>query len=74
MHASGEKRPMSDEFRHFIEENILAYSAAINSWLNEDPPQHIMWPKNMRYVSRDSLLKIAEKTHSSLSERNEVKE
>jgi len=72
--TSGEKRSMLDEFRRFIEENILAYSVAVNSWLNEAPPKHVIWLKNMRYVSKDSALKIAENIHSSLGERNRVKE
>jgi len=70
----GEKRSMFDEFRRFIEENILAYSVAINSWLTETPPKHITWLENARYLSKDSVLEIAEKVHSSLGEKNGVKE
>lgn len=69
-----EKRSMLAEFRRFIEENTLSYSTAINSWLNEAPLKHVTWPKNMRYVSKDSVFKIAEKIHSSLGERTNVKE
>jgi len=71
--TSGEKRSMLDEFRRFIEENMLAYSVAINSWLNEAPPKHVTWPENMRYVSEGSALKIGETIHSSLGKTNEVK-
>jgi len=69
-----EKKSMLDEFRRFIEENILAYSVAISSWLNEAQLRYIAWPKNTRYVSEDNVLRIAEKIDSSLGERNEVKE
>lgn len=69
-----EKRSMLAEFRRFIEENILSYSIAINSWLNGAPLKHVTWPKNMRYVSKDSVFKITEKIHSSLGERTKVKE
>jgi len=72
--TSGEERSMLDKFRHFVEENILAYSVAVNSWLNERPPKHVAWPKNMRYVSKDRMLKITENIHSSLGERNRVRE
>jgi hypothetical protein len=72
--TSGEKRSMSDEFRCFVEENILAYSVAINSWLEGESPKHAAWPKNMRYVSKDSVLETIDKVHSCLGERDEVKE
>jgi hypothetical protein len=65
---------MLDEFRRFIEENILAYSVAINSWLNKTQLEHATWPENVRYVSKDSALKIAENIHFSLGEKDEVKE
>jgi hypothetical protein len=72
--TSDEERSMLDEFRRFIEENILAYSFAVNSWLNEAPPKHVTWPDNMSYVSRDRASEITETIHSSLGEKNEVKE
>jgi hypothetical protein len=71
--TSGEERSMLGEFRRFIEENILAYSVAINSWLNEAPPKQITWPDKTSYVSRDRASEIAESIHSSLGERNQVK-
>lgn len=67
------KRLMLDEFRRFIEENILVYSVAINSWLKEAPLSHFTWVKNMRYISKGSVVAIAEKVHSSLGEKDEVK-
>ena len=69
-----EKRSISDEFRCFVEENILAYSLAINSWLKEAPPTHITSPINPRYITKDNALAIAEKIHSFLGEKDEAKE
>jgi hypothetical protein len=72
--TSSEKRSMLDEFRRFIEENTLAYSVAINLWLNGEPMKHITWIENARYVSKKGALRIAESVRSSLGEKNKVKE
>jgi hypothetical protein len=72
--TSGEERSMLGEFRRFIEENILAYSVAINLWLKEEPMKRSTWIKNARYVSQNSASRIVESVHSSLGEKNEVKE
>jgi len=72
--TSGEERSMLDEFRRFVEENILVYSFAINCWLKEEPLKHITWLKNTRYISKDSASRIAERVHSSLDKKNESKE
>jgi len=72
--TSGEERSMLDEFRRFVEENILVYSVAINSWLKEEPLKHTTWLKDARYISKDSASRIAEGVHSSLGEKNEAKE
>ncbi len=72
--ASGEERSMFDEFRRFIEENILAYSIAINSWLKEAPPKDVTSLITARYIAKDSGLEIAERVHSSLGEKDEAKE
>jgi hypothetical protein len=72
--TSGEERSMLDEFRSFIEENILAYSVAINFWLREEPMKHFTWLGDARYVSKGSASRIAEGVHFSLDEKNEVKE
>jgi hypothetical protein len=37
----GEKKQMANEFRRFIEEYIVAYANAINSWLVGEPPKKI---------------------------------
>jgi len=69
----GEKRSMFDEFRCFIEENILAYSVAINSWLKEAPPTHVTLTITPRYITEDNALEIAERVHSSLGKKEEAK-
>jgi hypothetical protein len=68
------KRSMFDDFRRFIEENILAYSVAINSWLEETLPKRVTFLTNARYISKDYALEIAERVYSSLGEKGEVKE
>jgi hypothetical protein len=65
---------MLNEFRRFTEENILAYSVAVNSWLNETPPKHVKWPRNAYYVSKGRALKIADEVFSSLGEKDGSKE
>lgn len=72
--TAGEIRLVLDEFRRFVEENILVYSVAINSWLKEEPLKHVTWLKNARYISKDSTSRIAERVHASLGEKDEAKE
>jgi len=72
--TSGEERSMLDEFRRFIEENTLAYSFAINLWLKKEPMRQVTWIKNARYISKNGASRIAESVHSSLGEKNAVKE
>jgi hypothetical protein len=36
--------------------------------------KHITWIENARYVSKKGALRIAENIHTSLGEKNEVKE
>jgi hypothetical protein len=68
--TSGEERSMVDEFRRFVEENVLAYSVAINSWLKEEPVKRITWIRNARYISKDGASRIVESVHFSLGEKN----
>ena len=70
----GEKRSMFDEFRQYTEENILAYSLAINTWLKEAPPKPVTSLINPRYIAEDNALEIAETVHSALGEKDEAKE
>jgi len=72
--TSAEERSMLDEFRRFTEENILAYSVAINSWLKEASPKPVTSLTTTRYITGDSALGIAERVHSSLGKKDEVKE
>jgi len=69
----GEERSMVDEYRRFIEENILAYSVAVNSWLKGTPPKNIMTLITPSYITKDNALEIARGIHSVLGEKNEVK-
>jgi len=70
----GEEVAMLEEFRRPVEENILAYSLAINSWLEGTHPQDVSWPRDARYLTRDNTLEIAKRIHSSLGEKDEVRE
>jgi len=72
--TSGEERSMLDGFRRFVEENILLYSAAINSWLKGEPLKQVEWSENARYVPKDRWIGTGQNIHSFLGEKNEVKE
>ena len=72
--TSGEERSMLDEFRRFTEENILAYSVAINSWLKQTPSKSVTNMIATRYISADKAAKISENVNSLLGEKDEVKE
>jgi len=63
-----------DEFRRFTEEYILAYSAAINSWLNGAPPQAVTSLTTPRYIAEENALELAERVHCALGEKDEAKE
>ena len=65
---------MLDEFKRFTEENILAYSVAINSWLKQTPSKTVNNTIVTRYISADKAAKIAENVNSLLGEKDEVKE
>lgn len=69
----GEERSMLKEFGHFIQENILAYSVAINSWLEEASPNDIMTVTATSYINENKALDIASKVHVALGEKNETK-
>lgn len=71
--ASDEGISLFDEFSRFIEEHILAYAVAINSWLREEPPKHVDSLITASYISRESVLGIPERVYSSLGERDDVK-
>jgi hypothetical protein len=70
----GDKRSRFDEFRRFVEENILAYSVAINSSLKQTPSKPITSIITTRCISADKAEEIAQNVHSFLGEKDEVKE
>jgi len=72
MGTLNEKRSMLDEIRRFIQENILALSFAINSWLEGAPSRNIMKLKPS-YFAKEQALEIAHRVHDSLGEKNEVR-
>jgi hypothetical protein len=77
--VSGEERQAGKEFRlyklyAFVQENILAYGAAINAWLSGASPQNVKWPQDGQYVTSEGSLQIAQRVHSSLGKTDEVEE
>ncbi len=68
-----EKRSMFEEFRRFIEENVLVYSTAINSWLSEAPSRQFKLPNDMHYITKDSGLELIESVRSSLGAKDRTK-
>lgn len=70
----GEKTQMAGEFRSFIEEYVLVYAIAINSWLNEAPSGHVTWSETAHYIAGNGALEIAERVYSYLGEKDEAKE
>ncbi len=69
----GEERRLFEQ-HGFVQENILAYAAAINSWLSGTSPESVKWPQDGQYVTSDSSLQISQRIHSSLGKKGEVKE
>lgn len=69
----GEGRQLFEQ-HVFLQENTLVYAAAINSWLSDTSPESAKWPQDGQYVTRDSSLQIAQRVHSSLGKKDEVKE
>jgi len=69
-----EKRSMFDEFRCFIEESILVYSLAVNSWLKGVQPRHVRSLITAGYMDKGNASKIAERIHSYLGKKDEAKE
>ena len=75
----GEERPMGKEMElfeqwGFVEENILAYAAAVNSWLSGISPQSVEWPLDGGYVTSDSALQITQGVCEALGKKDKVKE
>jgi hypothetical protein len=68
-----EERSMFDEFRCFIEENVLAYSLAINSWLKGERTTQITSLITPRYITKETAVEISEGVHSLLGEKDDTK-
>lgn len=66
------ERSMAHEFRHFIEEYILGYAGALNSWLKDSSPT-VTLLKSAQYITEENALQIAERVHSFLGEKDEAK-
>ncbi len=62
------------KFKRFIEENILAYSLAINSWLKGEPPKSVTEIVDTNFLNNSIATQIPKDVHFSLGEKNEVKE
>jgi len=71
--TDGEIRSMVDEFRRFTEENVLVYSAAMNSWLRGAELKPVTMPKDAHHI-KDNGLEIAKEVHASLGEKDEHKQ
>jgi hypothetical protein len=72
--TSCEKTSQFDEFKRFVEENILAYSVAINSWLKGTTSKPVTSIITTRYITADKAEEIAQEVHSFLGEKDEIKE
>jgi hypothetical protein len=62
------------DFRRFVEEHILAYASAINSWLEGASPRPIASPTDVRYIGEDRGLAVAQGVHAALGVRDDAKE
>ena len=70
----GDDKAMRDEFLRFIEENVLAYSFALNFWLKGEEPGIAKWLEDAKYVSIEMALQIAKNVQLYLGEKAPVKE
>lgn len=69
-----EKGPIPGKFKHFVEENVLMYSLAINSWLRGESPESVTTSALTDFLDEADMIQISKSVHSSLGEKNEVKE
>ncbi len=69
----GEERQLFEQYG-FVQENILAYATAINSWLSGTSMEYAKLPFDRKYVTRDSAFQITQGVHESLGKKDEVKE
>ena len=68
-----EKRSMREESQRFIEEQVLAYALAINSWLKNEGTAHVASLITPRYITHGNAVAIAEEIPSWLGQRDEAK-
>ena len=68
-----EKGSVYDEICRFREEYVLAYSMAVNGWLEGSDPAPITSAVSCRYVTDEIAANIHDRVRSLLGERDEVK-
>jgi hypothetical protein len=62
-----------ESFDHFIEETILTYCLALNSWLIDDDRVTSLSSVNFRHLDENTALKTLKTVHDVLGERESVK-
>lgn len=70
---SGKRERIVNEFHRFIEENILAYTVAINLWLEGESWKLIPKVEDARYAPKEIGLSIAKRIHLSLGKKDKAK-
>jgi hypothetical protein len=70
----GDDKAMRDEFLRFIEENVLAYSFALNFWLKGEEQEIASWLEDAKYVSMKTALQTARNVQLYLGKKTPVKE
>jgi hypothetical protein len=71
--TSGEERQLFEQYG-FVQENILAYAVAINSWLSGTSPERVEWPLDRKYVTSDIAFQLNHRVHELLGKKDESKE
>lgn len=71
---SNEKGTALGLFKRFAEENILAYSLAIDSWLRKESPKPVTTMTPTIFLDKASAIQISKGVHSSLGTRTGTKE
>lgn len=68
------KGDASGRFKRFVEENVLAYFLAINSWLKDEPPKPVTELTTTSFLTDAIAAQIPKGVHSSLGAKNDSKE
>jgi len=66
-------RSVAREYRRFPEEYVLAYSMAVNGWLEGSDPDPITSAVSCRYVTDEIATSIPERVNSLFGERDDTK-